>query len=191
MLKTNTDDMTEPDVVPKSVVKSSDLMSVDDQKEPVFTIDLQKQRNFDITPIQTKQNRATFIIRSPQKVDNSPVRPTLNIEQDRLTELNSHAPLRADSKDKDFNKPFAYPDMNLAQVTKNRKFRDLYADHFENAKMATQTWKPHVENRIEHENKKINKFKDTVEFIDLKMETAIRISYDHNRTLDENLEEYK
>ena len=57
--------------------------------------------------------------------------------------------------------------------------------------MATQTWKPHVETRIEHENKKINKFKDTVEFIDLKMETAIRISYDHNRTLDENLQEYK
>lgn len=65
MLKTNTDDMTEPDVIPKNVVKSSDLKSVDDQKEPVFTIDLQKQRNFDITPIQTKQNRATFIIRSP------------------------------------------------------------------------------------------------------------------------------
>ena len=65
MLKTNTDDMTEPDVIPKNVVKSSDLMSVDDQKEPVFTIDLKKNRNFDITPVQTKQNRATFIIRSP------------------------------------------------------------------------------------------------------------------------------
>ena len=89
------------------------------------------------------------------------------------------------------DKPFAYPDMNLASVTKSRKFRDLYADHFENAKKATQTWKPHVETRIEHENKKINKFKDTVEFIDLKMETAIRVSYDHSRTLDENLEEYK
>ena len=32
--------MTEPDVIPKDVVKSSDLKSVDDQKEPVFTIDL-------------------------------------------------------------------------------------------------------------------------------------------------------
>ena len=101
LLKTNTDDLTEPDVVPKSVVKSTDLMDVNVQKEPVHTIDLQKNRNFDITPIQTKQNRATFIIRSPQKVDNSPVRPTLNIEQDRLTELNSHPPLRADSKDRD------------------------------------------------------------------------------------------
>ena len=65
LLKTNTDDLTEPDVVPKSVVKSTDLMDVNVQKEPVHTIDLQKNRNFDITPIQTKQNRATFIIRSP------------------------------------------------------------------------------------------------------------------------------
>ena len=65
LLKTNADDSTEPDIVQKSVVRSTDLMEVDDQKEPVFTIDLKKNRNFDITPVQTKQNRATFIIRSP------------------------------------------------------------------------------------------------------------------------------
>ena len=65
LLKTNADDSTEPDIVQKSVVRSTDLMEVDDKKEPVFTIDLKKNRNFDITPVQTKQNRATFIIRSP------------------------------------------------------------------------------------------------------------------------------
>lgn len=32
---------------------------------------------------------------------------------------------------------------------------------------------------------------EEVEFIDVKMQTAIRLSYDHDKRLDENLQEYK
>ena len=37
----------------------------------------------------------------------------------------------------------------------------------------------------------MSKFKDVVEFIDINMQTAIRVSYDYSKSLDENLEEYK
>ena len=49
------------------------------------------------------------------------------------------------------DKPFAYPDMNLAKITKKARFRDLFTDHFENAQKETKVWKPHVEKRIDSE----------------------------------------
>ena len=79
----------------------------------------------------------------------------------------------------------------MGKITKKARFRDLFTDHFENAQKETKVWKPQVENRIENEGKKINKFKDVVEFIDVNMQTAIRVSYDYTKTLDENLESYK
>ena len=59
--------------------------------------------------------------------------------------------------------------MNMGKITKKARFRDLFTDHFENAQKETKVWKPQVENRIENEGKKINKFKDVVEFIDVNM----------------------
>jgi len=48
-----------------------------------------------------------------------------------------------------------------------------------------------MENQMERENRQINKFKEVVEFIDVNMQTAIRVSYDYTKTMDENLKEYK
>ena len=79
----------------------------------------------------------------------------------------------------------------MGKITKKARFRDLYTDHFENAKKETRVWKPFVENKIEKEGQKINKFIDVVDFIDLNMQTAIRVSYDYTKSNDENLEEYK
>ena len=67
------------------------------------------------------------------------------------------------------DRPFAYPDMNLAHVTRKGKFRDLYTEHFDVSKKATVSWKPHFENVVEHEGKKITKFTDVAEFVDVKM----------------------
>ena len=88
-------------------------------------------------------------------------------------------------------KPFAYPNYNMGKITKKARFRDLYTDHFEAAQKETRVWKPSVENKIEKEGKKISNFIDVVDFIDLNMQTAIRVSYDHTKSNDENLEEYK
>lgn len=79
----------------------------------------------------------------------------------------------------------------MGKITKKARFRDLYTDHFENARKETKVWKPRVEGKIEREGQKISKFIDVVDFIDLNMQTAIRVSYDHNKSNDENLEEYK
>lgn len=79
----------------------------------------------------------------------------------------------------------------MGKTAHKAKYRALYEDHFENANRATQTWKPRVQHCIESQSKKISKFIDVVEFIDDNMQTAIRVSYDHDKTLDENLEEYK
>ena len=83
--------------------------------------------------------------------------PTLNIENDRLTELASPAAkpdtimqaaassnLRGGSKlsQLSYSRPFAYPDMNLASVTKKAKYRELFTDHFENARKEPSVWKP-------------------------------------------------
>jgi len=79
----------------------------------------------------------------------------------------------------------------MGQITKKARFRDLFADHFDNAKKETKEWKPQVETRIESVGRDINNFKETVEFIEVNMQTAIRVSYDYTKSLDENLEEYK
>ena len=81
-------------ITPHVQFRSTDLLAVDDEKNPVFSqaeaSTLKENRNFSISPIQTKQqNRATFIIRggladSPAP---SPMRPTVNIENSRLTFL--------------------------------------------------------------------------------------------------------
>ena len=88
-------------------------------------------------------------------------------------------------------RPFAYGDsMNLAQVTHKARFRDLFMEHFENAIKATQGWKPHFESCVEQEGRKVSKFMDVAEFVDVKIQTAIRGSYNYDQSLDENLECY-
>ena len=79
----------------------------------------------------------------------------------------------------------------MAKITKKAKYRDLFTDHFQNAKKETVAWKPTVEKEIKRDNRKISKFLDEVEFVDINMQTAIRVSYDYNKSLDENLEDYK
>ena len=79
----------------------------------------------------------------------------------------------------------------MGKITKKSRFRELYTDHFQNAQKETKTWKPDINKEQEREHRKISKFKDVVEFIDLKMETAVRPSYDRTKSLDENIEEFK
>ena len=43
---------------------------------------------------------------------------------------------------------------------------------------------------MEKEGRKVTKFKDVAEFVDVKMQTAIRGTYDYDMTLDENLAFY-
>ena len=144
-----------------------------------------------VSPIQTKLNRATFILkRGDHDSIESPARPTLNIENDRLTVHQSQgSPGRVESKLSTLSKdkPYAYKDFKLSSITKKAKYRDLYADHFENARKETSQWKPGFETKLESEGRKINKFKELVEFIDVNMQTAIRVSYDRKKSLDENL----
>ena len=48
----------------------------------------------------------------------------------------------------------------MGKITKKARFRDLYTDHFENARKETKVWKPRVEGKIEREGQKISKFID-------------------------------
>ena len=80
--------------------------------------------------------------------------------------------------------------MNLSQVTRKAKFRELFTEHFDVAKKATSGWKPHFESVVEHEGKKITKFTDVAEFVDVKMQTAIHGTYDYDMSLDDNLNVY-
>ena len=45
-------------------------------------------------------------------------------------------------------KPFAYKDFDMGSVTKKARFRDLFAEHFEQARKATTSWKGKVDNKI-------------------------------------------
>jgi hypothetical protein len=61
------------------------------------------------------------------------------------------SPLRPDTTRSQISrdKPFAYPNSNLAEIAKKAKFRDLFAEHFQNARKSTADWKPIVEKSIE------------------------------------------
>ena len=88
-------------------------------------------------------------------------------------------------------RPFVYGDnLNLAQVTQKTRFRELFSEHFEIARKATQGWKPNFESCVEKEGRKVTKFKDVAEFVDVKMQTAIRGTYDYDMSLDENMASY-
>ena len=67
------------------------------------------------------------------------------------------------------DKPFAYHDLNLSSITKRAKFRELFMEHFEKSRKETKDWKPSIVSAMDQEAKKINKFKDVAEFIDLAM----------------------
>lgn len=101
--------------------------------------------------------------------------------------LNGSSRLSQISRDR----PFAYPDMHLSPITRKGKYRELFTEHFEKARKDTGVWKPSVDSKIEQEGRKINKFKDMAEFIDVKMQTAILGTYDYQMSLDQNLEVYK
>ena len=79
----------------------------------------------------------------------------------------------------------------MAEITKKQKWRDLYCVHYDKTRTEGGVYTRNVKKRIDKEGQKINKFKDEVEFIDVKMQTAIRVSYDKDLSLDENLREYK
>lgn len=79
----------------------------------------------------------------------------------------------------------------MAKITKKAKYRDLFTENYQNCAKETEEWKPTVDKEIKRDNNKIRKFLDEVEFVDLNMQTAIRVSYDYGKSLDENLEEYK
>ena len=81
--------------------------------------------------------------------------------------------------------------MNLAEVTKKGKYRELFTDHFENSRKETSCWKPQIDSYIEKEGRNISKFRDVVEFIDLNMQTAMENTYNYGKSLDENFQEYK
>jgi len=50
-------------------------------------------------------------------------------------------------------KPYAYKDFDMASVTKKARFRDLFTEHFEQARQQTGNWKGKVDNRIEKERR--------------------------------------
>ena len=87
-------------------------------------------------------------------------------------------------------KPYAYKDFDMASVTKKARFRELFTEHFEKARKATKGWKGKIDHNIEKERKKTNKQLEVAEFVEVNMQTAIRVSYDHTKRLDENLKEY-
>ena len=132
-------------------------------------------------------------MKQPTSPSDSPLHPTLNIEGDHLTAFSGKLQTLHTGEDSKLSteKPFAYPDLNLASVTKKARFRELFTDHFENSRKETKVWKPKVQTRMETEHKRINKFIEQVEFIDVEMATAIRVSYDHDKRMDDNLREYK
>lgn len=45
--------------------------------------------------------------------------------------------------------------------------------------------------RLERQSEKTSKYVEVVDFIDTNMQVATKLSYDHDKTLDENLEDYK
>ena len=139
------------------------------------------------------------IVRDHSSVDPSPLLKTQQTPSENMTlpskrNLLSPSALKMQNSSKLSNisrdRAYAYPDMNLAQVTQKAKYRELYTEHFDAAKKATVGWKPHLENVVEHEGKKITKFTDVAEFVDVKMQTAIRGTYDYDMSLDENLNVY-
>lgn len=77
----------------------------------------------------------------------SPMRPTLNIVDDRLTVMQQSSPGRKDSmqaSDLSRDKPFAYKDFNMSPITRKAKFRELFMEHFEKARKETKDWKPTI-----------------------------------------------
>jgi len=79
----------------------------------------------------------------------------------------------------------------MGSATKKARYRDLFGEHFEISRKETGRWKGKVESRFEKEKRAGKKFSEVAEFVEVNMETAIRISYDHTKTMDANLKEYQ
>ena len=79
----------------------------------------------------------------------------------------------------------------MGKITKRQKYKDLFHYHYADSKKEEQVYTRNFKKRIDKVGKNIGQFKDVVEFIDVKMETAHRMSYDKDKSMDENLKEYK
>lgn len=83
----------------------------------------------------------------------------------------------------------------MGSVTKKARYRELFGEHFtktrEKARKETALWKGKFDNQNEKYKHAEKKFLDVTEFVEINMQTAIRISYDHTKGMDENLKEYK
>ena len=148
-------------------------------------VDLKAERNFYVSPIHTKQNRATFIVqRGSPIVSPAGRKPTFNIEDDKLLIMPSMSSPDRHSKKPlaDESSKFAYTDFKMAQVTKKQKWRELYGVHYDQTRTEGGVYTRDFKKRIDREGRKIGKFKDEVEFIDVKMQTAVRVSYDKTKT---------
>ena len=91
------------------------------------------------------------------------------------------SPDRHSKKPFDENK-FAYTDFKRAQVTKKQKWRELYGVHYDQTRTEGGVYTRDFKKRIDRVGRKVGKFKDEVEFIDVKMQTAVRVSYDKTMT---------
>ena len=82
----------------------------------------------------------------------------------------------------------------MGAVTKKARYRDLFAEHFtkarEKARKDTAKWKGKFDNQFEKDKRAEKKFLDVTEFVEVNMQTAMRVSYDHDKSMDENLKEY-
>ena len=95
--------------------------------------------------------------RSPPVEPESPVKPTLNIENAKIGvfPLAAASPIRVDSTFTGISEtqPFAYPNMNLSPVTRKARFRALFGDHFENARGASKDYI----STVSHQQEKVGK----------------------------------
>ena len=78
----------------------------------------------------------------------------------------------------------------MAAITKKARFRELFTDHFESGKKDMARLKSKVDSKLEKERHQAQKFRDVSDFAEVNIQTAIRVSYDHEKTLDENFEEF-
>ena len=91
----------------------------------------------------------------------------------------------------DQDKPFAYPKYDMGTFAKKQKFRELFSEHFEVSSKETQRWKPRINRKIEKERNMVKKFKDVSDFAEVNVQTAICVTYDYEKGLDENFNEFK
>ena len=87
-------------------------------------------------------------------------------------------------------KPFVYSKEEFGGLAKKPQYRDLYSEHYLNAREEATTFANSYGGRITREGKKVAKYKELAEFVEVTMQTAVQVDYDRNKTLDENFKEF-